>query len=129
MLSLQDLAHFPLGIVAHPTAVIEHHRLGARWFEWLPSQAGLAGIARAREIGPGRSHLLCQRLCFRPVAGSLFAALRVVKAEGKLRRMPRTGIFQHGRLSGEIPREHRRALLVAFHRGHTGNVVAYMDAV
>jgi hypothetical protein len=42
--------------------------------------------------------MLNKCLRFGPVAGPLFAALCVVEAEGKLRHMPRTRIFQHRRL-------------------------------
>jgi hypothetical protein len=80
LLAQQDLAHFRFRIVDHPAVVVEHHCLAPRRVERLPDQPRLAGIARASEISPGRGHLLRQRLRFRPVAGPLFAAFRVVEA-------------------------------------------------
>ena len=67
-----------------------------------PGQPGLTGIAGAGEGGPCGGHLFGEGLGFGGVAGALFAALGVVEAEGQFGGVPGAGIFEHGRLPGEI---------------------------
>ena len=83
-----------------------------------PGQAGLAGVAGAGKISPGPGHLFGQRLRFRGVAGTLFAAFGVVEAEGQFGGVPRPGILHHGRLPGEEVGKDRRAVLVVLQFGH-----------
>src|SRR3954452_22560864 len=83
-LAEQYPAHFTFRVVHHTAVIIKHHRLASRRVAGRPLQSGLARITRAREIGPGRAHCLAQLLRLRRVASTLFAAFRVIEAEGEL---------------------------------------------
>src|ERR1019366_5332693 len=54
------------------------------------------------EVDPGGGHLPRKRLRLGRVARTLFAALRVVEAEGEFSRVPGACVFQHGGLPGEV---------------------------
>ena len=123
-LAQDDFAKFAFRIIDHPALVIPHHRLVVFRIRRCPCQARLAWITRSREVSPCGRHLLRQRLCLGRVAGALFAAFRIVKAEGKLGRMPCAGIFQHWRLPGEVIRIHRSGFQVMLQLRHAHYVIA-----
>src|SRR5450432_1742203 len=102
MLAQEDPAQLTVGIVYDAAVVVEHHGLAMSRIARGPAQSRLAGIARTGEVHPGGAHLLRERLGLGRIARALFAAFRIVEAEGEFGRVPRAGILQHRRLPREV---------------------------
>src|SRR6185436_8430996 len=80
-------SYVSLRIIGHMNVIVENHRLHSVRIGRLPANSR---IARGCEVGPGCRHRFRQSLCFRRVAGALFALFGVVEAKGQFRRMPGT---------------------------------------
>ena len=95
-----------------PSGIVDHAASLSKTIVWQRSgsvgsqvKPGWLGLPVRAKVGPGRGHLLGQRLRLRRVASALFAALGVVEAEGELGGVPCARILQHGRLPGEVVRD------------------------
>src|SRR4051812_34581445 len=105
--------------------IVENHRLAANRIARRPRQSRLAGIAGAREIGPGGGHLFRQRLRLGRVAGALAAEPGIVEAESEFGGMPGARLaIELRRLPGEPILISRRGMLVVLELDHALNIVA-----